>query len=391
MNPLDKIKKTKIIKAIVSLNLSLLFLIFIIMMCLIMVISAITSSRRGGGFGRGNLAGVPEEYIEYFNEASDMFGIPPWVLAAIAKQESNFNPNCSYGGAWGIMQVQKYDYASGEDIWAYYMGQGLGDAYNRAGYSYSSSEDMWDTYLGDARAQIIGGSFEVLYYANYVLWKQGKTPRADYDNVENMTLIDWNADEDDPDLRETLRRIFACYNGGQGYGMNVDLDNAKWDYPNKVYQYAMEFRANDLGGDLMGDAMAGDNETIESAIEFGNSWLGRADYVWGGGRNDRDIQRGHFDCSSFVTACYNQAGLNLPKGGNTDTLVRLGRKVSPSEMTRGDIVFFDTYKTYGHVGIYLGGGKFIHCSSSKDTVVISDLSTGYFKAKFNSNVRRFVE
>ena len=58
------------------------------MMCLIMVISAITSSRRGGGFGRGNLAGVPEEYIEYFNEASDMFGIPPWVLARIAKQES---------------------------------------------------------------------------------------------------------------------------------------------------------------------------------------------------------------------------------------------------------------------------------------------------------------
>lgn len=387
MNPLEKIKKTRLIKAILSLNISLLFLLFIIITSLLICIGAITASRRGGGFGKGNLAGVPEEYIEYFYEASDMYGIPPWVLAAIAKQESNFNPDCSYGGAYGIMQVQKVDPGSGKDLWAYLMDLGLGNFYSQAGYSYSSSEDMWDTYLGDARAQIIGGSYEILYYANYVLWKQDKVQKLNYNNVENMTLIDWNADEDDPDFRETLRRIFACYNGGPGYGMNVDLDNAQWDYPNKVYQYAMEFRANDLGGDII----VGDNDTIETAIAFGESWLGRADYVWGGGRNESDIQKGHFDCSSFVTACYNKAGLNLPKGGNTDTLAKLGRRVSPSELTRGDIVFFDTYKIYGHVGIYLGGGKFIHCSSGRDTVVISDMSSGYYKNKFNSNVRRFVE
>ena len=42
--------------------------------------------------------GVPVEYVEYFNEVSEVFNIPNWCLAAVAKQESNFNPNTSYGG-----------------------------------------------------------------------------------------------------------------------------------------------------------------------------------------------------------------------------------------------------------------------------------------------------
>ena len=63
--------------------------------------------------------------------------------------------------------------------------------------------------------------------------QQKKVSKLDYNSTENMQLINWSASETDSDFRETLRRIFACYNGGSRYGMNVDLDNAKFDYPNK--------------------------------------------------------------------------------------------------------------------------------------------------------------
>jgi hypothetical protein len=56
-------------------------------------------------------------------------------------------------------------------------------------------------------------------------------------------------------------------------------------------------------------------------------------------------------------------------------------------MQPGDIVFFDTYKKNGHVGIYVGNGKFIG-SQSKTGVAIADMSSGYFKKKFNGVVRR---
>ena len=51
--------------------------------------------------------------------------------------------------------------------------------------------------------------------------------------------------------------------------MNVDLDNAKFDYPNKVFKYAIEFR--NTGLDIfLGDGVVGNNEIIETAIKVGS-------------------------------------------------------------------------------------------------------------------------
>ena len=79
-------------------------------------------------------------------------------------------------------------------------------------------------------------------------------------------------------------------------------------------------------------------------------------YVFGGGRNQSGIARGRFDCSSFVHWAFKQAGVDLGPvtSTSTDTLKYLGKPVTPDEVMPGDLVFFNTYKRDGHVGIYIG-------------------------------------
>lgn len=372
------------IKIILSFNIFTIITLLLITATISIIINqnSISSNGNGGMITDIGVAGVPQEYVNYFNEASTIFNIPNWCLAAVAKQESNFNPNTSYGGAYGIMQIQKVDPSSGKDLWKYLIDMGLGEIYLANGYTFNDSEEMWNIFLNDPRAQIFAGAYEIRYYGNYVLYKQNKVPKLNYNNNENMDLVKWNSDENDSDFRETLRRIFACYNGGPSYGMKVDLDNAQFNYPNKVFQYAMEFRNAGLN--------QSSNQIIETVIEAGMKWVGKSPYVWGGGRTEGDVIAGRFDCSSFVHYCYASAGIQLGDRASvvTFSLVNMGQKVDASEMRRGDLIFFDTYTVDGHIGIYLGDNKFLHDGTSTG-VTVSELS-GYYKDKFNGKVRRIV-
>ena len=372
------------IKIILSFNIFTIITLLLITATISIIINqnSISSNGNGGMITDIGVAGVPQEYVNYFNEASTIFNITNWCLAAVAKQESNFNPNTSYGGAYGIMQIQKVDPSSGKDLWKYLIDMGLGEIYLANGYTFNDSEEMWNIFLNDPRAQIFAGAYEIRYYGNYVLYKQNKVPKLNYNNNENMDLVKWNSDENDSDFRETLRRIFACYNGGPSYGMKVDLDNAQFNYPNKVFQYAMEFRNAGLN--------QSSNQIIETVIEAGMKWVGKSPYVWGGGRTEADVIAGRFDCSSFVHYCYASAGIQLGDRASvvTFSLVNMGQKVDASEMRRGDLIFFDTYTVDGHIGIYLGDNKFLHDGTSTG-VTVSELS-GYYKDKFNGKVRRIV-
>lgn len=372
------------IKIILSFNIVTIITLLLMTATISIIINqnSISNTGSGGMITDIGVAGVPQEYVSYFNEAYTIFNIPNWCLAAVAKQESNFNPNTSYGGAYGIMQIQKVDPSSGKDLWKYLIDMGLGEIYLANGYTFNDSEEMWNIFLNDPRAQIFAGAYEIRYYGNYVLYKQNKVPKLNYNNNENMDLVKWNSDENDSDFREILRRIFACYNGGPSYGMKVDLDNAQFNYPNKVFQYAMEFRNAGLN--------QSSNQIIETVIEAGMKWVGKSPYVWGGGRTEADVIAGRFDCSSFIHYCYASAGIQLGDRASvvTFSLVNMGQKVDASEMRRGDLIFFDTYTVDGHIGIYLGDNKFLHDGTSTG-VTVSELS-GYYKEKFNGKVRRIV-
>lgn len=130
------------------------------------------------------------------------------------------------------------------------------------------------------------------------------------------------------------------------------------------------------------------SSAIETAIGTGSSIVGQSPYKWGGGRNSSDIANRRFDCSSFVHWAYGSAGVNL--GWTTSSLVGQGRAVSASEMKRGDLVFFNTYKTNGHVGIYLGNGTFLNDNSSHG-VSVDSMNNPYWRNAFKGVVRRVVE
>jgi peptidoglycan hydrolase CwlO-like protein len=127
--------------------------------------------------------------------------------------------------------------------------------------------------------------------------------------------------------------------------------------------------------------------SINDVIQAGYKLIGNSTYVFGGGRTQSDIANGRFDCSGFVHWAFAQAGYNI--GSSTDALVNSGSRVSPSDMRPGDLVFFDTYKRDGHVGIYLGGGNFIGCQNSTG-VAVANLTSGYWKGVFNGHVVRII-
>lgn len=129
-------------------------------------------------------------------------------------------------------------------------------------------------------------------------------------------------------------------------------------------------------------------EAINIVIHAGDKYIGNSVYVFGGGRNSYDVANGRFDCSGFVAWAFRQAGIKV--GAHTDILKNTGTRVSMSEARPGDLVFFDTYKIDGHVGIYLGGGKFIGSQSSTG-IAIADLTRGFYKKKFNGRVMRIIK
>ncbi|MDQ6598403.1 C40 family peptidase [Bacillus salipaludis] len=125
--------------------------------------------------------------------------------------------------------------------------------------------------------------------------------------------------------------------------------------------------------------------SIQTVIKAGYKYIGNSVYIFGGGRNASDIANGWFDCSGFVHWAFGQAGIEI--GSSTDSLKNEGKQVPFDEIQPGDLVFFDTYKKDGHVGIYIGNGKFIG-SQNNTGVAIEDLSKGYWKQTFNGRVVR---
>jgi peptidoglycan DL-endopeptidase CwlO len=93
-------------------------------------------------------------------------------------------------------------------------------------------------------------------------------------------------------------------------------------------------------------------------------------YVWGG------ASPSGFDCSGLVMYVFAQIGVSLPHSSYAQ--YGMGAPVAMSQLQPGDLVFF---AGASHVGIYIGGGQFIHAPHTGDVVKISSL-TGWYASTF---------
>jgi cell wall-associated NlpC family hydrolase len=118
------------------------------------------------------------------------------------------------------------------------------------------------------------------------------------------------------------------------------------------------------------DTVVAPPPTHGGVVAVALSQLGTS-YVWGG------AAPGGFDCSGLVMWAYAQVGVSLPHSSYAQ--YNYGVPVSEDELAPGDLVFFDGL---GHVGIYIGGGQFVHAPHTGDVVKISSLSEDWYAANY---------
>lgn len=101
----------------------------------------------------------------------------------------------------------------------------------------------------------------------------------------------------------------------------------------------------------------------------------------------------YFDCSGLVYFCLRTCGvstsrLNAQSFSRTSKWTEIG---SISDLQAGDFVFFcdDSSRTVNHTGVYVGGSRFVHASSSKGEVVTSTITSSYWVRNFICGRRVF--
>lgn len=180
--------------------------------------------------------------------------------------------------------------------------------------------------------------------------EQGYT--EDDGNEENYGE-DYNEDGDSSDYNgdysgETSEAGEAGDSGyaGEDYGNSEESDDSG---------YAGSETTTDTASSITTSSCSGGSSVVDYAKQFvGNP------YVWGG----TSLTSGA-DCSGFVQSVYNNFGVSLPRTSYEQQ--NAGREVSYSEAQPGDLICYG-----GHVAIYMGNGKIVHASNSRDGIKVSD-------------------
>ncbi|GAA4553114.1 C40 family peptidase [Pseudonocardia xishanensis] len=151
------------------------------------------------------------------------------------------------------------------------------------------------------------------------------------------------------------------------------LDHANQAQAGVVQKAAeAEERANALkraaaaaaSGAPVGDVVSGVSGLGAKALAAAQTKLGTP-YAWGASGPNA------FDCSGLTSWAFRQAGVTIPRTSAAQST--FGTPVAKGDLQPGDLVFF--YQPVSHVGIYMGGGKILHASTSGEPVKISDMSS----------------
>lgn len=284
---------------------------------------------------------IPREYLKVYYAAEKEYGVPWNLLAAIHYIETSFGKNIPVlVERTGHMQMLK-------KVW-------VGQSYP---YAVVLPEDLINPAV-------------ILKYGGYGMDVDGDG-RADPDNVTDAvySLAKYLADNGAASGQYT--KALYAYSGSDNYVEHA-VDVAK--------SYVTE---------LGSETDYGDYEARGKIVNTAKLKIGHTVYVFGGGRTETEAKKGIYDCSSFVWWVFKENGVTLGNltDVNTETLNKLGKRIPLEDARPGDLVFWDTYKTDGHVAIYIGNNKCIGCQNETGAAII-DMQDLYWQSVFKGHVRR---
>ena len=236
----------------------------------------------------------------------------------------------------------------------------------------------------------VGGILQTLFDRQYILTETVTVEQRYYIETDTWTDEDGNTHTDS-------YRVYYDY-----YICTVTLENFNLSHvpvyimsQEQLSMYAMYMATLGNRPDLFGGSAyvnryyntvyekyeippeALEDEQFAAIIAQAEKYLGYP-YVWGGSSPSTS-----FDCSGYVSWVINHSGWDVGRLG-AQGLLNICTRVSSANAKPGDLIFFQgTYDTAGasHVGIYVGGGKMVHCG---DPIQYSSIETSYWQSHFLS-------
>lgn len=110
-----------------------------------------------------------------------------------------------------------------------------------------------------------------------------------------------------------------------------------------------------------------DKEAVlrDKIVDYALQFVGNP-YVYGG----TSLTNGT-DCSGFTMGVYKKFSISISRTSRSQAYD--GKSIKRSELQKGDLVFYGTGGTIGHVAIYIGDGKIVHASNPSSGIKISNM------------------
>ncbi|MEG1310376.1 MAG: SH3 domain-containing protein [Romboutsia sp.] len=214
------------------------------------------------------------------------------------------------------------------------------------------------------------------YMSSQYLSNKNSTPSTD--NTDNTVKLTKIVSESSVNFRSgpgTSYSKISTLSIGTEVGFISESNGwSKISYNGKIGYMSSQYLVN------KGSSNVPSNEKSDKVIEFAKTLLGKP-YVWGAEGPSS------FDCSGFTQYVLKKSvGVSIPRVSRDQS--KFGQYINKSDIKKGDLISFDTEGSNNgqvtHIGIYMGNGQLIHASSSKNKVVISEMSGYYNNAYVNA-------